>query len=503
MFHFKALAAVPALVFLMGGTAHAALTADQVWQSWKDGAAQSGLKITAATESNSGGVLTLNGVTIAPEGAENPVTISDITLTEQSDGTVAIKPGAAISLNNTDETTATKVDLVHDGLEIVASETAGAMSYAYKANSLNVAYDVTTEGYSFEETEAAPPEVKNTGKFGFEDVSGTYSDTPGANRAFGLDLAAAKFIFDSITDDPGMGIKSTNSSETADVKLDLDVVLPTSAFADLEGPNGFRKALEEGFAFAAAFTQGESKGEGVQENEFFPYSMVMNSTGGDAKFSFDKNFFTANSTTGNFAISVTSDAFPGPMDMSLAESLVDLKIPVIATTPQDVIAKIKLGQLVLSDGVWSMFDPGAALKRDAADLNIDISARSTMDLIAMAEAEETGAEPPMPQVEKLDITDISLKVAGAALTTVGAFTFDNTPGFPMPLGNATVNVDGANALIDGLIKTGLLAEEDASGVRMMMAMFMKPSGNGDDSLVSEIEVKEGMQVLVNGQPLPM
>lgn len=503
MFHFKTLAAVPALVLLMGGTAHAALTADQVWQSWKDGAAQAGLKITAATETNSGGVMTLNGVTIAPEGDANPITISDLTLTEQSDGTVAIKPGATIGFSNTGENSATKVDLVHDGLEIVASENGGAVNYAYKAKSLNVTYDVTTEGYSFEETAEAPPEVKNTGKFGFEDVSGNYSDTPGANRAFGLDIAAAKFIFDSVTDDAGMGIKSTTTSETADVKVDLDVTLPTSPFADLEGPNGFRKALEEGFAIAASFTQGESKGTGAQENEFFPYNMVMSSTGGDAKLSFDKDFFTFAQNAGDFAINVTSDAFPGPMDMSIAETLVDLKIPVIATTPQDVIVKMKLGQLVLSEGVWGMFDPGAALKREAADLNIDVSAKTTMDLPAFAEAGEIDAEPPIPQIEKLDITDISLKVAGAALTAVGAFTFDNTPGFPMPLGNATVNVDGANALIDGLIKTGLLAEEDASGVRMMMAMFMKPSGNGDDSLVSEIEVKEGMQVLVNGQPLPM
>ena len=73
----------------------------------------------------------------------------------------------------------------------------------------------------------------------------------------------------------------------------------------------------------------------------------------------------------------------------------------------------------------------------------------------------------------------------------------------MPVGTAKVNVDGANALIDGLIKIGLVQEEDAMGVRMMMGMFMKPSGNGDDSLTSDIEVKEGMQVLVNGQPLPM
>lgn len=83
----------------MGGTAHAALTADQVWQSWKDGAALAGLTVTAATEANAGGVLTLNGVTIKPEGEPVPFTISDMTLTEESDGSVTIRPGATMGID--------------------------------------------------------------------------------------------------------------------------------------------------------------------------------------------------------------------------------------------------------------------------------------------------------------------------------------------------------------------------------------------------------------------
>ena len=115
------------------------------------------------------------------------------------------------------------------------------------------------------------------------------------------------------------------------------------------------------------------------------------------------------------------------------------------------------------------------------------------------EAEETGAMPPIPAPEKLDITDISLKVAGAALDANGAFTFDNSMGIPMPLGTATVNVSGANALIDGLIATGLLQEQDAMSARMMMGMFMTPTG--DDSLTSKIEAKEGFAIFVNGQQI--
>jgi hypothetical protein len=88
------------------------------------------------------------------------------------------------------------------------------------------------------------------------------------------------------------------------------------------------------------------------------------------------------------------------------------------------------------------------------------------------------------------------------LAGTGAFTFDNSMGIPMPLGEANVTVTGANALIDGLIATGLLSEDDAMGARMMMGMFMVPGANADE-LTSKIEAKEGMQILVNGQPLPM
>jgi Uncharacterized protein conserved in bacteria (DUF2125) len=155
----------------------------------------------------------------------------------------------------------------------------------------------------------------------------------------------------------------------------------------------------------------------------------------------------------------------------------------------------------MNEEAWAMFDPNGALPRDAADLAIDVSGKTKIDIPAMIAADESGAPPVMPAPESLNITEIGLKVAGAALAGTGAFTFDNSMGFPMPLGEANVNVTGANALIDGLIATGLMSEEDAMGARMMMGMFMVPSG--DDALTSKIEAKEGMQILVNGQPLPM
>jgi len=161
---------------------------------------------------------------------------------------------------------------------------------------------------------------------------------------------------------------------------------------------------------------------------------------------------------------------------------------------------LKLTDFSLNEEAWAMFDPQAALPRDAAQIAIDISGKTKIDLPGLITAEESGMPPPVPAPESLNITELGLKVAGAALAGTGAFTFDNSMG--MPLGEANVSITGANALIDGLIKTGLLSEDDAMGARMMMGMFFVPGANADE-LTSKIEAKEGMQILVNGQPLPM
>ena len=48
---------------------------------------------------------------------------------------------------------------------------------------------------------------------------------------------------------------------------------------------------------------------------------------------------------------------------------------------------------------------------------------------------------------------------------------------------------GANALIDNLIKMGIVKEQDAMGARMMMGMMAVP-GDGPDTLKSKIEINE-------------
>lgn len=497
MFHFKTLAATPALMILMSGTAHAALSADQVWQSWKDGAMQAGLTVTAATESSAGGVLTLNGITIATEGSSDAFKISDLTLTEQGDGSVSIVPGASMGVDAGEGDNTVKIDVQNDGLMIVAREEGSALVYDYSADSLAVTYDVQYEGYSWD-SDAPAPIVKDNGNVAFEDLSGSYSDTAGANRAFGLDLVAAVMSYEMNTDDPGAEMKTAATSKTSDVTMRVDVTMPTvTPLMSIESPADFRKVMDEGFAVAVSFAQGGNTGTASQEDSFFPYDMTITGQPSKGMFLFNKDLLSMQSEGSGMELVMNSAGIPAPIEVSVGNMVLNLVMPMMAATPADVVLQMKLDQLTLGDGVWGLFDAGGALKRDPMDLNIDIAGKTTMDVIGMIEAEEMGGMPPIPAPESLDITDISVSVAGAALDANGALTFDNSMGIPMPLGEAVVNVTGANALIDGLIATGLLQEQDAMGARMMMGMFMAPAG--DDALTSKIEFKEGFAIFVNGQ----
>ena len=496
MFRMTTCFAAPAFVLLMGGTAHAALTADQVWQSWKDAGALVGLEVTAATENSDGGTLTLNGVSVAPAGSGG-LTISDMVLTEEADGTVKIVPGADMGIAMSGDTKGT-AKLVHDGLTLTAREADGGLAYDYAATKLEVVYDTTSPGVSFDETPAK--EIKSSGTVGFSGLTGTYSDIPGTNRTISLAVKADKLGYTTTSDDPTMELKQTTVSETANVEMAFDFAMPsTTPLSAMVDTAAFGTALQEGLSVSFSTKQGESNGTMSQESTFMPMEMVIKAGGGDAKGVFNKDTFSITSTGTGLALDVTSAMMPVPVKVSMGQVEFGLTSPVMAAeTAGDFGLVMKLAQLTVNEEAWAMLDPGAALKRDPADLAINISGKTKLDFIAMIQAEETGMEPPVPAIETLNITEMALKVAGAALTGTGAFTFDNTMGIPMPLGEANVTVTGANALIDGLIATGLVAEEDAMGARMMMGAFMSPGANPDE-LTSKIEAKAGGEIYVNGQ----
>ena len=136
----------------------------------------------------------------------------------------------------------------------------------------------------------------------------------------------------------------------------------------------------------------------------------------------------------------------------------------------------------MPEQLWGIFDPGAILPRDPATIVVDLTGkvRVLADLMDPAIAETLDQAP--GELNALTINDLKVSAVGADLTGTGDFTFDNSDlesfgGMPAPAGKASLQLVGANGLIDKLIQMGLVSDQDATGARMMMGMVAVP-GDG-------------------------
>ena len=146
-----------------------------------------------------------------------------------------------------------------------------------------------------------------------------------------------------------------------------------------------------------------------------------------------------------------------------------------------------------------MIDPGEQLPRDPATLIIDLGGQATLteDIFDPAYADGPFEGPP-GELNGLKVNELKLSLAGAELTGDGDFTFKTEFGIPMPIGIANLMLTGGNGLLDTLVAMGLVPQEQATGARLMTGLFARP-GDGPDSLVSTIEMKEDGAILANGQ----
>ncbi|MFN3723355.1 MAG: hypothetical protein ACK4VZ_09945 [Paracoccaceae bacterium] len=487
MFRSNVFIAAPVMALLMCGTAQAALTVDQVWADLQAAATTGGMKITVATEVPGNRELTLNGVSIAPTGKPTIATISELSLVEQEDGSVAFFPGE-IRLENTGPA---KVTIEHEELSVSAFEDAGGLGYGIDADSLKVLVNVVDGANTFD------------GTFDFTSVGGRY--TRGL-EALGLDMSADRMVYTIKQKDPALGIDGSQVSDTVDLVVTGEVTLPQGIdLMTLQTSAAFSDAVRAGLGVSLEATQGVSKGDLVDNNPMMPMSVVFTAAPGVTSLTFDADTFDVSTSVEGMDVTLRPPMLPVTVNATTGTFAVGLAMPTTAGDEAgDYGFDLKLENLMLDDAAWGMFDPTSVLDRGPLDVALDLGGKAKLDLLDLMVSGETGAPPTTtPEAQSLDIRTLAIKALGAAATGTGAFTFDNSMvalgGPPLPVGTADVRLEGGNKVIEALIKLGVITQEDAMGARMMMAMFGQPAG--DDVLTSKIEAREGGSIFVNGQQI--
>jgi hypothetical protein len=267
--------------------------------------------------------------------------------------------------------------------------------------------------------------------------------------------------------------------------------------------------LANGFAFDGTLKTGASTSSFNIQAEGDIVTGTTASGGSDFAMAMDKGGMRLDGIATGIDYAIQGSEIPFPLNIKAAELGLGFDMPISASdTPEDFGLRLRLGDLAVDDMIWMLIDPTGGLPHDPATLIVDLAGKANwlVDIMDPANAAllEGGEDTPA-ELHALTLKELQVKLAGAELTGSGDFTFDNSDletfdGVPAPDGALELKLTGGNTLLDKLIAMGLVPAEEATGIRMMMALFAQ-KGDGEDTLTSRIEVKPDGQVTANGQRL--
>lgn len=500
MNNWKSIVGSATIVTLMGSTAvFADVTSAEVWADWQKYLTGFGYELAASESATSDGIA-VSGLTISmdlpEEGGTIKVDFGTLTFKDQGDGTVAVvlpeHMPMAMTLNNDFALT---VNYDTKGMSMVVSGSADEMTYDYSADQAAISVaDLVVDGDKVDDAKI---------NMVLNNLSGKTTSAMGDLRHLTQVVSAQEITYDVAITEPDDGAFSMMiKGAIADFAIESDTTVPENM--DFENMSA---ALTAGFAGKATITWGAGGYEFSTKDRDDTVTGNSSSDSGSLDFGVGRDSLHYGGTANGTKASFSSSEFPFPVDITIAQSVFNLLVPVNKTdTPSDFSMTVKLGDFTVSDGIWNMIDPGTILSRDPATILLDFDGKANwlIDIMDPEKAAEFDGDMP-GQLHELTLKSLQVKAAGADLTGNGAFTFNNDDletfdGLPAPTGALDLKLTGGNGLMDNLVKMGLLPEDQAMGARMMMGLFAVV-GEGDDTLTSKIEVTGDGHISANGQRL--
>ncbi len=192
-----------------------------------------------------------------------------------------------------------------------------------------------------------------------------------------------------------------------------------------------------------------------------------------------------------------------PFDVSLDQLRINLSMPTVNHGSFETAnAEIALRNIVVSESIYSMFDPAQNITRSPVNMVANLSANVQPNIDwSNPEASMSGNPANIGQVQDITINEVLITAGGAEITAEGGATIDNSMGFPFPTGKVTISASGVQALVNALVAMGLIPQDQAGMMMGMMMAFARPGANADE-FISDIEFSP-QGITANGVPLPM
>ena len=503
-FKSAACSAAAISIFMTGSAAYADVTAQQVWDDWKEYMVGFGYELQAR-ESISGNTLVVDdlvmNVVLPEEEGSMTMSLGQFQFTDIGDGTVSMSIPAELPLKFSikpveGETVDALIDYNTSGYSVVISGEPEDMTYNYSVAKMDIALsELLVDG---------TPVDLILGSMSVSDLVGSSNMKIGNLRSTTQRMTTGPVTFKAdFTDPEGPGRMQIDGNYSS-MGFAGGGTIPSSM-----DPNNVAEMLNSGFAFEGGFEFGSGGSEFTFTEEDQTLEGSTSTGGGTLDIGMDTNGLNYAGQASDYRIQMIGGELPFPIEMAMQKAAFNLLMPVTGSEEeQDFAFGLTLGDFTMSELLWTIFDSGAQLPRDPATVALDLTGKVKLmvDLLdpgSMEAVERGEAEP--GELTELDIKGLTVSLAGAKLTGEGGFTFDNSDkvtfdGMPAPTGEIDFKLEGGNGLLDKLVAMGLLPEDQAMGARMMMGLFAVP-GPGEDTLNSKIEVTGDGQVKANGQRL--
>ncbi|MCB1406575.1 MAG: hypothetical protein KDK01_10025 [Rhodobacteraceae bacterium] len=318
-----------------------------------------------------------------------------------------------------------------------------------------------------------------------------------ADFSLGADQSRYSFHFN---DDSGhTPMQQSGDAEIAGLRIEL-----SGRELDMlsDEPDMLRQAFEAGFSAHLLFSVDSGTGTSAQIADGQPISIDSSYGANELTVDISDGQFAARTSARDGQISGEMAPFAGALGFDLIG--LSLGFPMIASQDDQAMHfALNLENVVASDETLQLF--GAqdfAGDSITAALEVSALARLTED---MGPVFGQGDAPPF-EVTSVSLDRLLARVGDAEFTGSGGFALlgglmaSLSSDIPNGTGDFSFDLVGGNALMNRLADLGVIPPDQQFFARMMMNGLGRAIG--EDHLRSEVAIRPGGQITVNGAPLP-
>ncbi len=260
--------------------------------------------------------------------------------------------------------------------------------------------------------------------------------------------------------------------------------------------------LRAGLAARVELRQGENRARNVRE--FDGRSLTADAVSKSTVLSagFDAKGARFDAENDGYTMTYIGLLPGAPLTMASDAITMSAALPLLAGPEAgDVIFRLKLAPFTVNDAAWAVVDPTGALPRGPFGVDIDIAGKTrlTRDLVA----KDNGDNP--FRFDEVTIASLGLSALGAQMAGSGHFAFDYSKppianDVPATEGVFDARLSGINAVLDGLIKRGLVPKDAVMPIRLGLALLTR-AGDEPDTMTSAIRIGIDGSIFANGQQI--